>query len=55
MKTHHFLDAHKCGISKAVLNCAIIYITMNEMFSHKKSIPATPLTHDVTSASKLRK
>ena len=25
MKTHHSLDAHSCGLSKAVQNCVVYY------------------------------
>ena len=56
MKTHHSSDAHICGLSKAVQNCVIYNYYLGQMrcFSTKISIPVTPLTHDVTSASKLR-
>ena len=49
MKAHHSPDAHICGLSKAVQNCAIYNYYLGQI-----SIPVTPLTHDVTSASKLR-
>ena len=56
MKTHHFYDGHICGLSKAVQNCVIYNYYLGQMccFCTKNSIPVTPLTHDVTSASKLR-
>ena len=56
MKTHHSSDAHICGLSKAVQNCVIYNYHLGQMrcFRAKKSIQVTPLTHDVTSASKLR-
>ena len=56
MKTHHSSDAHICGLSKAVQNCVIYNYYLGQMrcFCTKISIPVTPLTHDVTSASKLR-
>ena len=57
MKTHHSPDAHICGLSKAVQNCVIYNYYLGHMrcFRTKISIQVTPLTHDVTSASKLRK
>ena len=55
MKTHHSTDAHSCGLSKAVQNCAYIhYSGQMQCFRTQISIPVTPLTHDVTPASKLR-
>ena len=56
MKTHHSSGAHICGLSKAVQNCIIYnyYLEQMQCFRTKNSIPVTPLTHDVTSASKLR-
>ena len=56
MKTHHSLDAHSCGLSKAVQNDVIFthYLGQMQCFRAKISIPLTPFTHDVTSASKLR-
>ena len=56
MKTHHFSDAHSRGLSKAVQNCVICiyYLGQMQCFRTKISIPVTPLTHDVTSAFKLR-
>ena len=56
MKTHHSSDAHICSLSKAVQNCVIYnyYLGQMQCFRTKISIPVTPLTHDVTSASKLR-
>ena len=56
MKTHHSSDAHSCGLSKAVQNCVIYICHLGQIqcFRTKTSIPVTPLTHDVTSASKLR-
>ena len=52
MKTHHSPDEHICGLSKAVPNCVILYLLFRTiaMFSHKISIPITPLAHDVTLA-----
>ena len=56
MKTHHSSNAHICGLSKAVQNCVFYNYYLGQMrcFCTKNSIPVTPLTHDVTSASKLR-
>ena len=57
MKTHHFSDAHSCGLSKAVQIVVFIFIfktNLMQCFPPKISIPVTPLTHDVKSASKLR-
>ena len=56
MKTHHSSDAHSCGLSKAVQNCVIYNYYLGQMrcFCTKISIIVTWLTHDVTSASKLR-
>ena len=56
MKTHHSSDARICGLSKAVQNFVIYncYLGQMQCFRTKISIPVTPLTHDVTSASKLR-
>ena len=56
MKTHHSSDAHICGLSIAVQICVIYnyYLGQMQCFCTKNSIPVTPLTHDVTSASKLR-
>ena len=56
MKTHHCSDAHICGLLKGVLNCIIYNYHLGHMqcFRTKILIPVTPLTHDVTSASKLR-
>ena len=56
MKTHHSLDAYICGLSKAVQKCAVYnhYLGQMQCFRTKISILVTPLTHDVTSASKLR-
>ena len=56
MKTHHSSDAHICGLLKGVQNCIIHYYHLGQMqcFRTKISIPVTPLTHDVTLASKLR-
>ena len=56
MKTHHSSDAHICGLSKAVQNCVIYNYYLGQMrcFRTKISILLTLLTHDVTSASKLR-
>ena len=56
MKTHHSSDAHICGLSKAVQNCVIYnyHLGQKQCFRTKISIPVTPLTHDVTSASILR-
>ena len=53
MKTHHSPDAHICGLSKAVQQCVIYnyYLGQMQCFRTKISIPKTPLTHDVTSAS----
>ena len=50
------LDAHSCGLSKAVQNCVIYnyYLGQIHHFCTKNSIPVTPLTHDVTSAFKIR-
>ena len=57
MKTHHFSDAHTCGISNAVQNFVIYiyYLGQMQCFRTKISIPVTPLTHAVTSVSKLRR
>ena len=56
MKTHLSLDAHICVISKAAQICVIYnyYIGQMQCFRTKNSIPVTPSTHDITSASKLR-
>ena len=56
MKTHHSSDAHICDLFKAVKNCVInnYYLGQMQRFHTKISIPVTPLTHDVKSASKLR-
>ena len=56
MKTHHSSDVHNCGLSKAMQNCVIYknYLGQMQCFRTKIPIPVTPLTHDVTSASKLR-
>ena len=56
MKTHHSSDAHICGLSKGVQNCIInkYHIGQMQCFRTKISIPVTPLTHDLTSASILR-
>ena len=56
MKTHHSPDAHICGLSIAVQNCVSYnyYIGQMRCFRTKISIPVAPLTHDVTSFSKLR-
>ena len=56
MKTHHSSDAHICGLLKGVQNCIIYnyYLGQMQCFRTKISIQVTPLTHDVTSASKLR-
>ena len=56
MKMHHSSNAHICGLSKAVQNCVIYNYYLGQMrcFRTKISIQVTPLTHDVTSASKLR-
>ena len=56
MKTHHSTDAHIRGLSKAVQNCVIYYHFLGQMqcFRTKNSIAVAQLTHDVTSAPKLR-
>ena len=56
MKMHHSLDAHSCGLSKAVQKLCIFiyYVRQMQCFRTKISVPVTLLTHDVTSASKLR-
>ena len=56
MKTHHSSDAHICGLLKAVQNFVIhnYYLGQMRCLRTKNSVPVTPLTHDVTSASKLR-
>ena len=56
MKTHHSSDAHICCLSKAVQNFVIYNYCLGQMrcFLTVISILVTPLTHDVTSASKLR-
>ena len=56
MKTHHSTDAHSRGLSKAVQNCVIHNYFLGQMqcFRTKNSIAVGQLTHDVTSASKLR-
>ena len=56
MKTHHSSDAHICSLSKVVQNCIInkYHIGQMQCFRTKISIPVTPLTHDLTSASILR-
>ena len=56
MKTHHSSDEHICGLSKGVQTCIIYnyYLGQMQCVHTKISIPVTPLTHDVTSASKLR-
>ena len=56
MKTHHSLDAHICGLLKGVRNCIFYnyYLGQKQCFRTKNSIPVKPLTHDATSASKLR-
>ena len=55
MKTHHPSDANICGLSKALRNCVIYdyYLGQRQCFRTKISTPVTPLTHDVTSASKM--
>ena len=57
MKTHHSSDAHICGLSNAVPKCVIhnCYLGQMQCFRENVSIPVTLLTHDVTSASILRK
>ena len=46
---------YSCGLSKAVQNCVYIYhLGQMQCFRTQISIPVTLLTHDVTSASKLR-
>ena len=56
MKTHHSTDAQSHGISRAVQNCVIYGYFLGQMqcFRTKISIAVVQLTHDVTSASKLR-
>ena len=56
MKSHHSSDVHICVLSKAVQNCVTYNYYLGQMrrFRTKIIIPVTPLTHDVTSASKLR-
>ena len=56
MKTHHSSDAHICCLSKAVQNFVIYnyYLGQIRLFLTVISTLVTPLTHDVTSASKLR-
>ena len=56
MKTHHFLDAHSCGLSEALYNRVIYiyYLGQMQCFRTKISIPVSPFTHDVTPTSKLR-
>ena len=56
MKMHHSSNVHICDLAKAVQNCVIYNYYLGQMrcFRTKISIPVTPLTHDVTSASKLR-
>ena len=56
MKMHHSSDAHSCGLSKAVQNCVIYIYYLGQMqcfHQKKKSIPVTPLPHDVMSATKI--
>ena len=47
---------NSCGLSKAVYNSVIYiyYLVQMQCLEQKISFPVTPLTHDVTSASKLR-
>ena len=46
---------YSCGLSKAVHNCVYIYyLGQMQCFRTQISIVVTHLTHDVTSASKLR-
>ena len=56
MKTHHSTDANSHGISKAVQNCVIYNYFLRQMQCFRTKIPiaVAQLTHDVTSASKLR-
>ena len=39
MKTHHFLDAHSCGLEKSCANLCYFYFLFwtNAMFSRKKN------------------
>ena len=55
MKTHHSSDVPICVLSKAVQNCVIYNYYLGQMrrFRTDISIPVTPFTYDVTSASKL--
>ena len=55
-ETHHSSNTHICGLSKAVQNCVIYNYYLGQMRCNRTKIPilVTPLTHDVTSASKLR-
>ena len=56
MKTHPSTGAHSRGLSKAVQNCVIYncFLGQTQCFRSKFSIAVAQLTHDVTSASKLR-
>ena len=56
MKTHHSSDVHICYLLKGVQNCIIhnYYLGQMQCFRAKNFIQVTPLTHDATSASKLR-
>ena len=56
METHRSSDLHISDLLKAVQNCVIYSFYLGQMgYSCTKiSVPVTPLTHDVTSASKLR-
>ena len=56
IKTHHSTDAQSRGLSKAVQNCVIYNYFLGKMqcFRTNISIAVAQLTHDVTSASKLR-
>ena len=56
MQTHHSSDAHSCSLSKAVEYCVIYIYYLGQMQCfHTKINSSAPLTHGITSASKLRK
>ena len=56
MTSHHSSNAHSCGFSQAVQNCFTYncYLGQMQYFCTKILIPVIPLTHDVTSAFKIR-
>ena len=56
MQTHHSSNAHSCDLSKAVQYCVISVYYLGQMQClHTKINSSAPLTHGITSTSKLRK